>query len=139
MKPGWVWFSQTWWSPWAQAAQVPQAQTKGTVTRSPAVKRVTRAPVAATVPESSWPGTWGSAMSGSWPCQPCQSLRQTPVASTRTTTPSGEGAGSGSSRTSGRSPNRSKTTARIGSPFVLAARGRAARLTVPPGRWIHTP
>jgi len=40
-------------------------------------------------------GTWGSAMSLSCPTQPCQSLRQTPVAWTRTTTPCASGAGSG--------------------------------------------
>ena len=33
-------------------------------------------------------GTCGSAIDGSWPIHPCQSLRQTPVARTSTTTPS---------------------------------------------------
>ena len=45
------------------------------------------------------------------PCQLCQSLRQTPVASTSITTPSGAGSGSGVSRTSGRTPNSLKMTA----------------------------
>ena len=66
--------------PAAHCAQRPQAQTNGTVTRSPARQRRTRSPTAATVPASSWPGTCGRTMSGSWPCQPCQSLRHTPVA-----------------------------------------------------------
>ena len=35
MKPGCVWCAQTWWSPAAHDAQRPQAQTNGTVTRSP--------------------------------------------------------------------------------------------------------
>ena len=46
-------------------------------------------------------------MSGSWPIQPCQSLRQTPVASTRTTAPCGAGAGSGTVSTLGGSPKAS--------------------------------
>ena len=41
--------------------------------------------------------TCGSAIDGSWPIQPCQSLRQTPEASTRSTTPSGGHDGSGTS------------------------------------------
>ena len=53
VKPGWVWRSHTCWSPAAQAGQVPQAQTKGTVTRTPARHRVTREPAASTVPASS--------------------------------------------------------------------------------------
>ena len=35
MNPGWIWSSQTWWSPARHAPQRPQAQTNGTVTRSP--------------------------------------------------------------------------------------------------------
>lgn len=61
-------------------------------------------------------------MSGSWPIHPCQSLRHSPVASTRTTTPPVGGAGSGTSLTSARSPNRSNTTARMPTAF------RSARL-----------
>src|SRR5690242_7508312 len=38
-------------------------------------------------------------MSRSWPCQPCQSLRHTPVAPTRTTTPCAATVGSGTSTT----------------------------------------
>jgi len=51
-------------------------------------------------PASSWPGTWGNRMSGSRPCHPCQSLRQMPLAFTRTTTPSCGGVGSGTRRSS---------------------------------------
>jgi hypothetical protein len=51
-------------------------------------QRLTSRPVASTTPASSCPGTWGRWISESWPIQPCQSLRQMPVASTRTTTPS---------------------------------------------------
>ena len=54
----------------------------------------TAGPTSATTPHSSWPGTWGSTIDGSWPIQPCQSLRQTPVARTATTTPSSAQTGS---------------------------------------------
>ena len=46
-------------------------------------------------------------MSGSWPIQPCQSLRHRPVASTRTTAPYAPGAGSGTVSTVGISPKAS--------------------------------
>ncbi len=74
VKPGWNWFSQTWWLPEAHSKQRPQPATKGTVTRSPSFQRVTRLPTAAILPASSWPGTCGRRMSGSCPIQPCQSL-----------------------------------------------------------------
>lgn len=57
VKPGWVWRSQTCWSPAAQVGQVPQAHTNGTVTRSPGCQSVTRVPTVSTTPASSWPGT----------------------------------------------------------------------------------
>ena len=47
-------------------------------------------------PAISCPGTCGRTMSGSCPTHPCQSLRQTPLAWTLRTTPSGAGSGSGS-------------------------------------------
>ena len=52
-------------------------------------------------------------MPSSWPCQPCQSLRHTPVALTRRTTPSSGQAGAGTSRTVGGTPNSEITTARM--------------------------
>src|SRR6476646_6370899 len=55
----------------------------------------------------------GRVMSGSWPSQPCQSLRHTPVASTRITAPSGAHCGRATSRTCGGVPNASITTARM--------------------------
>ena len=95
MNPGWVWRSQIWWSPARHCAQLPHAHTNGTVTRSPGRQSATPAPTASTTPASSCPGTCGNArMSGSWPIQPCQSLRQSPLASTRTTAPCGAGSGS---------------------------------------------
>ena len=94
VKPGWVWWRQTCCCPAWHSGQAPQPQTKGTVTRSPTCQRVTSLPTAATKPASSWPGTCGSTISGSWPIQPCQSLRQMPVASTLMTAPWGAGAGS---------------------------------------------
>ncbi len=116
-KPGWVCRSHTCWSPAAQDGQLPQAQTNGTVTRSPGRQPVTRAPTASTTPASSCPGTCGSVMSGSCPIQPCQSLRQRPVASTRTTTPCSAGSGSGTSRTSAGFPYSSNIAARMHAPF----------------------
>ncbi len=95
VNPGWVWRSQTWWSPARHCSQLPHAHTNGTVTRSPGRHRATSAPTASTTPASSCPGTCGNArMSGSWPIHPCQSLRQSPLASTRTTAPCGAGSGS---------------------------------------------
>ena len=68
----------TWASPARQNSQRPQPQTNGTVTRSFACRRVTSGPTSAIVPANSCPGTCGSC-TGSWPCQACQSERQTPV------------------------------------------------------------
>jgi hypothetical protein len=69
----------------------------GAITRSPARQLRTSGPVSTMVPQYSWPGTCGSATSGSAPVQACQSDRQTPQASTSTTTPSRGQAGSGRS------------------------------------------
>ena len=103
VKPGWVWSGQTWLSPPRQYSQRPQPQTNGTVTRSPTDQRSTSGPTSATWPASSWPGTCGSG-TGSWPAQACQSERHTPVAPTRTTTPSSGQTGSGQVRSTGSSP-----------------------------------
>ena len=62
-------------------------------------------PVAAIVPAISCPGTCGNRTSGSCPCQPCQSLRHSPVDSTATTTPAGGQTGSAMDTTSGSPPN----------------------------------
>src|SRR4051812_2222702 len=112
VKPGCVWCAQTCPAPSRQGAQRPQAQTNGTVTRSPTAQFCTRSPTAATVPASSWPGTCGTATPGSCPHQACQSLRQMPLAPTWTTTPSGAGDGSGTERTVSGPPNSSNTSAR---------------------------
>ena len=53
VNPGWVWCRHTWPAPSRHGPQWPQAQTKGTVTRSPTAHFRTRAPTAATVPASS--------------------------------------------------------------------------------------
>ena len=100
MNPGWRWLGQTWPSPAAQVGHRPQAKTKGAVTERPSHDGSTPSPTDSTVPASSWPGTWGKvAMSASWPIQPCQSLRQSPDAATRTTAAPGGGVGSGRSVT----------------------------------------
>src|SRR5918998_291971 len=135
VKPGWVCQVQTWCSPAAHWAQRPHALTNGTVTRSPTRQRRTSAPTAATVPASSCPGTCGSTTSGSWPCQACQSLRQTPLAPTRTTTPPGAGSGAETSRTVSGPPKASNTSARTpaASPGPLPGlrRGHHLGRTVP--------
>ena len=78
------------------------------------------------------PGTCGRTMSGSWPCQPCQSLRQTPVAPTRTTTPAGDGTGAGTSCTVSGPPKRSKTSARTyAQSSSMSMSWRAASVTEP--------
>ena len=100
MKPGWRWRSQICSLPAAHCSQSPHAHTNGTVTRAPGRQSRTSAPTASTTPASSWPGTCGNArMSGSWPIQPCQSERHSPLASTRTTAPCGGGAGSATAST----------------------------------------
>ena len=66
------------------------------------------------------PARAGSAMS-SWPAHACQSLRHTPVAATRTTTPPAGAVGRGTSRTSGRERTASITTARMAPSLRPAA------------------
>ena len=131
VNPGWVWRAHTWCSPAAHCAHRPQALTNGTVTRSPTRQRRTPAPTAATVPASSCPGTCGRTTSGSCPCQACQSLRQIPLAPTRTTTPSGAGSGDGTSRTDSGPAKDSKSSARttVSLPCLesIIACGSAAR------------
>ena len=111
MKPGWKSTSQICVQPWRHGSQRPQPQQNGTVTRSPAANPRTSGPAAATTPASSWPGTCGSEIAGSWPIQPCQSLRQTPVARTATTTPSAGGSGSGTVSTRSGAPKARMTAA----------------------------
>lgn len=96
VNPGWRWWGHTWPSPAAQVGQAPHAKTKGAVTARPTHPASTPAPTDSTTPASSWPGTCGKvAMSGSWPIQPCQSLRHSPVRTTRTTASPGPATGSG--------------------------------------------
>ena len=105
VKPGWNWSPQTCCCPARHISQQPQATTNGTVTRSPGRQRVTAGPTASTTPAVSCPGTFGSVMPSSCPIQPCQSLRHSPVASMRSTTPSAGGVGSGTSSTAIDPPN----------------------------------
>ena len=113
VKPGWKSASQICVHPWRHGSQRPQPQQNGTVTRSPTWNPRTSRPAATTSPASSWPGTCGSEIAGSWPIQPCQSLRQTPVARTATTTPSSGGSGSGTASMTGGSPKARIKTALI--------------------------
>ena len=95
MKPGWKSRSQTWVSPSRHGSHdaAPAAERhRDAVADRPARDR--RARPRRPTPQSSCPGTCGRAIDGSWPIQPCQSLRQTPVARTSTTTPSGAQTGS---------------------------------------------
>lgn len=75
-------------------------------------------------------------MSGSWPIQPCQSLRQIPLALTRTTTPSTGGAGSATAHTCSGPANCSKRTA-----FTVARlpAGKRESKCRPEPRLRHTP
>src|SRR6185503_13140300 len=93
----------------------------GTATRCPTRQPRTSGPTSTMLPDTSWPGTCGGVMSESWPCQPCQSLRHRPVASTRSSTPSGGTVGSGSSTTAGGWRNCSYRTARIGPLYRIIA------------------
>ena len=106
MNPGWRWFGQTWPAPARHTGHAPHAMTKGAVTARPSHPASTSSATASTTPASSWPGTWGKVvMSASWPIQPCQSLRHSPLATTRTTAPPGGGVGSGRVATTGVAPN----------------------------------
>ena len=75
MKPGWTSRSQTCVSPQPArlAARRSRSRTAPSRARRPRT-RAPRGPTSATTPHSSWPGTCGSAIVGSWPIQPCQSL-----------------------------------------------------------------
>src|SRR3954454_1255565 len=112
VNPGWYCSSHTCGAPARQVGHRPQAQTNGTVTRSPTATEVTGRPTEATTPANSCPGTCGNAIEGSCPTQPCQSLRHRPVARTATTTPSGGQDGTGTSRIAGAAPNADTTSAR---------------------------
>ncbi len=79
---------------------------------------------------NSWPGTCGRRISGSCPIQPCQSLRQRPVAPTAMTTPSSLGVGSSTVTISGDTPNCSYSMAfmaRASSPDRSPRRGSQPR------------
>src|SRR3954451_20666552 len=127
VNPGWVWCRHTCPAPSRHGPQRPQAQTKGTVTRSPTAQLRTPSPTAATVPANSCPGTCGTTTSGSCPDQACQSLRQMPLAPTRTTTPSRAGDGSSTERTVSGPPNSSNTSARTAAEPALRHDGCALR------------
>ena len=80
--------------------QVPSPPLNGTMTRMPGLRWRTSGPTSSITPHISWPSTWGRAKNlGQSPAQPCQSLRQMPLAATRTTAPSRAGLWSGTSRT----------------------------------------
>src|SRR6266852_5369533 len=110
--------SQMLWWPLRHHSQLPSPTLNGTRTRSPRRQRVTPGPTSSITPQNSWPRTCGS---GSWrpiqlqsPIHRCQSLRQMPFASTRTTTPFSGGVGSGTSRTTSGWRMPSMTAALIG-------------------------
>ena len=93
VNPGRRWRAQVLpWPDW-QSGQTPQARMKGATTRSPTF-HVDCGPVSTTSPQYSCPGIWPGFTRGCSPVQPCQSDRQMPQASTRSTTPSASHAGS---------------------------------------------
>src|SRR5215813_999789 len=113
-KPGCHWFGQTCALPDTHHGHPPHPQMNGTTTRSPTCTRATPSPTACTTPANSCPGVWGrDGISGSWPCQPCQSDRHKPAASTGMTAPPAAAAGIGTSATYGIPPKASNRTARI--------------------------
>eukprot|EP01046_Picozoa_sp_COSAG06_P016077 COSAG06_NODE_1052_length_10949_cov_42.211797_12_plen_160_part_00 len=110
----------------------------GTATRSPIENVVTPSPRDAITPLSSCPGVKGrpwSSMSLSWPLQPCQSLRQTPVARTSMTTPPGGATGTGTSSTRIGPPN-SWYTLRSGTQAASARSELAGRRSRAAGSWL---
>ncbi len=113
VKPGWKSRSQSWVSPRRHGSHTPQPQQNGTVTRAPTSQPRTDGPTETISPQSSWPPTWGRATSGSWPDHACQSLRHTPLASTRRTTPSSPQTGSSTVSSSSGEENERITAARI--------------------------
>src|SRR5262245_23355166 len=105
------------WKPLRHHSHVPSPWLKGTSTRSPFFHRVTSGPTSSTTPQNSCPSTHGG-----WsvmpthdqsPLQTCQSLRQTPFASTRMIAPFGGHCGSGMSRTTSGWRMASTTAARM--------------------------
>ena len=66
-------------------------------TLSPGENPDTAEPMAATSPTTSWPGTTPTRCTGRSPSVTCRSVRHTPQASTRTSSSSDAGAGTGSS------------------------------------------
>src|SRR5438876_477835 len=101
--PGVSMVSQMLWWPLRHHSQLPSPTLNGTRTRSPLRQRVTPGPTSSITPQNSWPRTCGSGSSRpiqlQSPIHRCQSERQMPFASTRTTTPFSGGVGSGTSRT----------------------------------------
>ena len=91
----------------AASAREDEWRRDGVVNSAP-IGSSTPAPRSTTTPDTSCPGVNGSPCaitSPSWPFQPCQSLRQTPVARTSSTTPPGGAIGRGTSSTAMGPPN----------------------------------
>ena len=100
----------------AVAARLAAARSRSRTAPSRGRRRRSRAPRGPPRPPrrpARGPARAGSEIAGSWPIQPCQSLRQTPVARTATTTPSAGGEASGTVSTAGGSPNARITAALI--------------------------
>src|SRR5215467_4236873 len=100
----------------------------GTPTRSPTAKPATSAPIAATRPTISWPGTIGSFGSGNSPSTTCRSVRHTPQAATSTRISPAPGVGIGCSRNTSGVPGRSSTMARMLAMAVQTLVGADARV-----------
>ena len=112
--------------PWRHISQVPSPWQNGTITRSPGLKALTSGPTSSITPHISWPRTCGNSnvkpSQSQSPTQPCQSLRHTPFASTRTIAPWRGHAGSGTSRTTKGARTASITAARIAASVTHRAR-----------------
>src|SRR5271166_5256506 len=106
-----------------QNSQQPQAScSQTTQTGSPSRTRVTPAPVAATMPMASCPGTKGSfGFTGQSPSAACRSVWQTPLAATLTSIWPGPGVGMGTSSITSGAPNLCTTAAFIVFAIALSS------------------
>ena len=74
------------------------------VTRCPTTIPDTADPTVSTVPQTSWPGAYGSSMNGCEPASACVSDPQTPATAVRTSTSPGPGTGTSAETTDTPSP-----------------------------------
>ena len=117
----------------ADAIEHHQRSRRTELTRRPTHDGSTPDPTESTTPASSCPGTCGNVvMSPSWPVHPCQSLRHSPLTTTRTTAAPAGAEGSGSSATSRGAPNAAYVRARTRPACHQAFGCRTRPVPLPP-------